>query len=574
MKKIIVSLTLLTFCIVATANPIDVKTAARTARKILSANQVRNVDVANVEVESKVRDRISDARQTDSPAYFAFNAENNNGFVIISGDDQMPPIVGYSETGSIPSDGEMPDALAGFLNMYAEYVQAVRNGKAEAPSHAKGDITGDVVVAPLLSCEWDQDSPYNYYCPSSCPVGCVATAMAQIMYYYKYPNQPTGKISYNYGNGVLSVDYSESYYDWSILKDSYGMMEYKNASGKAVAKLSYDCGVSVYMAYSEGGSGSTIVEAYNAFFTNFGYNASAMRYFIRECTDTQEEWNRILFKELDSKRPVLYAGVSSTGGGRDSGGHAFVIDGYDSNYMVHVNWGWNGSYNGYFDVTVLDPARYTFSESQEMIVGIVPDRDGTHNQRKQFAMYMREPLSTNAEQVPVTKSFTMKPGGIFNHSPYSSGFNLAIAVYDLNGNQLKVISEKSDDYYMSLQPNYGYSQQYTPEITCNWSDITNEGTYILRLVSQESGFDDYVLPYTVGGNANNAIFVKLSGGRLYFNQIPTDIKQLTGDPDIVRTEYYSLTGQVITDTSNANGIIIEKISYSDGSMKTTKRLNK
>ena len=138
-------------------------------------------------LEAKVKGRTLQA-DAESPAYYAFNNAGGNGFAIIAGDDLFPQMVAYSDKGQFTDEAEMAPALVEFLRAYAAYVEAVRNGEAEAPARrVPGDITGDVVVEPLLSTVWGQGSPYNYYCPNQWPVGCVATAMSQIMNYWKFP---------------------------------------------------------------------------------------------------------------------------------------------------------------------------------------------------------------------------------------------------------------------------------------------------------------------------------------------------------------------------------------------------
>ena len=335
-------------------------------------------------LEAKVKGRTLQA-DAESPAYYAFNNAGGNGFAIIAGDDLFPQMVAYSDKGQFTDEAEMAPALVEFLQAYAAYVEAVRNGEAEAPARrVPGDITGDVVVEPLLSTVWGQGSPYNYYCPNQWPVGCVATAMSQIMNYWKFPASGKGEVTYGGSEYMITVNFAESTYDWSIMKDKFAQLDWKKDAGKNVAKLCFDCGVACYMEYDQTGSGATIVDAYNAFSQHFKYNAESITLLMREAMDSQEEWNDILFAELDARRPVLYAGASSSGGGPDAAGHAFVIDGYDSNHIVHVNWGWNGDNNGYYDITLLNPGGYTFSQRQEMVVGIIPDENEEHTQRKQF----------------------------------------------------------------------------------------------------------------------------------------------------------------------------------------------
>ena len=478
-------------------------------------------------LEAKVKGRTLQA-DAESPAYYAFNNAGGEGFAIIAGDDLFPQMVAYSDKGQFTDEAEMAPALVEFLRAYAAYVEAVRNGEAEAPARrVPGDITGDVVVEPLLTTVWGQGSPYNYYCPNQWPVGCVATAMSQIMNYWKFPASGKGEVTYGGSEYMITVNFAESTYDWSIMK------------------------------------------AYNALSQHFKYNAESITLLMREAMDSQEEWNDILFAELDARRPVLYAGASSSGGGPDAAGHAFVIDGYDSNHIVHVNWGWNGDNNGYYDITLLNPGGYTFSQRQEMVVGIIPDENEEHTQRKQFRMWMTDSLAAaKGTSAKLGSNFNLKIGAIYNHGTYAATYTIGINLYDVTGKLVQEISVPSDNLTVTLSSNYGKNPFGL--VKCLVPADIPEGDYYCSVVSKEKGYDEYVLPYTSGGDKNNRMKFYIHDGVIDFYQHSTAINTIeAGEADVIRTDFFDISGRKISQP--AQGIItIRRQILSNGTVKTTK----
>ncbi|MBR4366795.1 MAG: Spi family protease inhibitor, partial [Bacteroidaceae bacterium] len=178
MNKLILTISLFLLTLSVNANPITQAQAKKKAVKTLRAIRKADIDVVPVGIPAEVNSRITG--ESGSDAYYIFNADDREGFVIVAADDNMPSILAYSDTGVFPSDGDMPDGLIGFLEFCSEYQEDVRQGLAPAVKLADEEAT--VIVAPLMTTRWGQDAPYNYYCPSpkggqgNCPVGCVATA--------------------------------------------------------------------------------------------------------------------------------------------------------------------------------------------------------------------------------------------------------------------------------------------------------------------------------------------------------------------------------------------------------------
>lgn len=289
--------------------------------------------------------------KTNNAPYYAFNLEQ--GYVIVSGDDEMTELVGYAENGFFDAEN-VPPQMQLWLDGYAEYVAAVQSGKAKARKILLSD-SPSVVVEPLVSTKWNQDAPFNNFAPEytddnnntqRCATGCAATAMAQIMKFHNWPEQGVGHYSYEHQSfGTISSDFSEHVYDWTNMIDRYNNGEYSNVQADAVALLMKDCGVSLNMNYGPV-SGASIYSYTPAFKNYFRYSSRTVN---RSGCETAE-FTRIITDELQEGRPIIYCGTG------EDGGHAFVVDGYDTNYFLHVNWGWGGYSDGYFDMNYMDPA--------------------------------------------------------------------------------------------------------------------------------------------------------------------------------------------------------------------------
>lgn len=289
--------------------------------------------------------------KTNNAPYYAFNLEQ--GYVIVSGDDEMTELVGYAENGFFDAEN-VPPQMQLWLDGYAEYVAAVQSGKAKARKILLSD-SPSVVVEPLVTTKWNQDAPFNNFAPEytddnnntqRCATGCAATAMAQIMKFHNWPEQGVGHYSYEHQSfGTISSNFSEHVYDWTNMIDRYNNGEYSNVQADAVALLMKDCGVSLNMNYGPV-SGASIYSYTPAFKNYFRYSSRTVN---RSGCETAE-FTRIITDELQEGRPIIYCGTG------EDGGHAFVVDGYDTNYFLHVNWGWGGYSDGYFDMNYMDPA--------------------------------------------------------------------------------------------------------------------------------------------------------------------------------------------------------------------------
>ena len=312
------------------------------------------------------------------PNIYLFNSEAGDAFAIVSADDNTTPILAYSKNSSIDINNISP-ALKVWLEATEAYVESCK--KSKEPS-LQMQNTGTPIVAPMMdTILWGQGEPYNNLCPTFVEagqtkhyyVGCVATAMAQIMKFHAYPTQGTGSKTYTdaESGNTLTANFGTTTYNWSNMLNSYKDIEYTEQQAREVATLSAHLGIAVEMTYMANGSGAWSSLVPQALKQYFGYDSS-ITYRKRDYYETNE-WMQIIKDELQAGRPVFYSATSDKG----SGGHAFVCDGYDSEDFVHINWGWYGESNGWFQINHLDPIRLGegggaggYNLDQEIVTGI------------------------------------------------------------------------------------------------------------------------------------------------------------------------------------------------------------
>lgn len=376
MKKLFLSAVCLAAVLTATASPVTKEQARQQAASFLmKKNGARRMPAKDVSL------RLTDAADIANGAVYTFNVDNGAGFVVVSGDDRTPAILGYADHGAV-SQSDMPDNMRAWLDNYAQQI-ALLDSKAAAPRHT---VQG-TAIEPLLTTQWGQGAPYNLQTPFfpdsevHTSTGCVATAMAQVMYYHQWPKQTNTIEEYSYyEDGTeqwLSVAQTEpTTLEWANMLTVYSD-DATEVQQQAVATLMRACGAAVKMDY-DGVSLSYTQDVVGALVDCFSYSYGT-RFVSRSDGYTTAQWNQLIYDELAAKRPVVYGG-SSVGGG-----HAFVIDGYSSDDYFHVNWGWYGDCDGNFLLSILDPDSNSgtgaststdgYSFWQDAIIGIEPRTD-------------------------------------------------------------------------------------------------------------------------------------------------------------------------------------------------------
>ena len=312
------------------------------------------------------------------------------GFAVVSADDLVPEVLGVST--SDYSEGRNAN-FQWWLNAASEAVNYAVQNNIQLTTTKPDPSLYPTEVGPLLTTRWDQETPYNNMCPTysgstKCLTGCVATAMAQVLNYHKMPEHGEGQrtIYYPHGNHsgqAVSANFSEDYYDWNNMLDDYSTTSYTKEQADAVALLMRDCGVAADMEYGgpSDGSGAYSQDAAAGLRKYFGFAEAQCveRDYYKETT-----WMNMVYRELSENGPMYYGGADAYG----KGGHAFVLHGYRADGKVLVNWGWSGSDDGYYDIAILDPSYYQFSQGQDMINGV---KSNTHS------LYRSEIVTTTAE---------------------------------------------------------------------------------------------------------------------------------------------------------------------------------
>lgn len=372
-------LLLLPWGIAALANPISQSEAQKIAQTFYQSLPHKTRGTVQMRLLTTSAGKPSRGTAAD-PDYYIFEPTGQVGFVIVAGEDKGVPVLGYSYQDQIEPNN-LPPNLASWLEACKEYVSYQRSGTF-TPRSLQRHRAEVPPIAPLLGgLRWDQLAPYNKYTPSSggvhLPTGCLATAIAQIMRYHCWPNTGRGKVNYRIltlGQTILET-LGKHHYAWADMLPTY-VSPTPEPNQEAVARLMYEVGIACEMQYSPNGSGAYTHQAAKALVSHFKYSPTVQFSYRRFMN--QDEWESLILRELTSRRPVCYAGLSI------AGGHAFVCDGYDGKGLFHFNWGWGGAGNGYFSLLDLDPATQGtgagggsgYIIAQELITGIQPDTVG------------------------------------------------------------------------------------------------------------------------------------------------------------------------------------------------------
>ena len=305
------------------------------------------------------------------------------GFILLSADDNAVPILAYA-TDPIPAADTYPPAFLEWISLYSAQIEAIREDSAVIPENLQLwqellsghiEIWGDRErsVEPLMATNWDQGWPYNELCPvdqagpgGHVYAGCVATAMGMVMKYWNHPQTGVGSNTYYApGYGYQTANFGATTYLWDQMPNSVG------ASNLPVATLLYHCGVAVDMSYAPDGSGAQSDAAAWAMASNFRYPDAT---YQGRMSYSDAQWNALLQAQLDNASPMYYSG-------HGSGGHAFVIDGYQSSAYYHFNFGWSGSYNGYYYMNGINPGGSDFNDWNSAIVNTIPENYSIANTR-------------------------------------------------------------------------------------------------------------------------------------------------------------------------------------------------
>ena len=343
---------------------VDQSAASQTASQFLNHHTGRLLKAAPTSGAPRLVHVETASENPAWPLYYVYNTDDC--FVVVAGDDRAEAVLAY---GDAPLDlADVPCNLQALLDHYSEQVEWLHSHADAHVNRAPAPAGTATVIDPLLSCTWSQGTPYFDQCPTvrgqHCATGCIATAMAQVMYYWKYPDELPDLPAYvSRAYQIYVPELPGTRLDWDNMLDAYRQYYYNPAQGEAVATLMRYCGQGAFMDYGTDGSGAGCWNQLVAMQV-FGYDLTA-QLLHRDDYDT-DAWNALMLEDLNDGYPILYTGYG------DDVGHAFVVDGFDGS-MYHINWGWEGSGNGYFALDAFDVGEMSFSWNQEMQYRLCPE---------------------------------------------------------------------------------------------------------------------------------------------------------------------------------------------------------
>ena len=550
--------------LLAQAAPISQDQARKEALSFLLNKQISNRSLKPVALSNRM------LKAGNQAAFYIFNVGNNQGFVIVSGDDRINPILGYSDEGYF-DEAKAPSNMKNLLNEYAQQISMlneVSNVKG-AIAAAKNVVDTRNSIAPLLTTKWDQARPYWNKCPQvqnedgeyePSYTGCVATAMSQVMKYYNYPAQTTQVIlSYQYGYGTGNMgeyitqtteDLPVTTFDWAHMLDSYNGSE-DQVYTDAVATLMLYVGHAAHMTYALTASGTTDPYIPKAFNNYFDYNAQ----LVYRSDYDQQAWEDMVYQELVAGRPMVYNGRAGSGGG-----HSFVCDGYEMGDYYHINWGWGGLGNGYFQLAIMNPhaagigassSAEGYNIDQTAIIGITPGYSGQGQVNHVLTVYNMY-YSGNRELERGSNGFSLyKRRQVVvtaeDHIDDGTKYARGIALYDSNNNFVEMIASMT--YYSSaISVTDKWPDSNSSEYYYFGKNISN-GTYKIVPVCQVQGTsewipmlesDRYYIEMNVSGNTATLVDHPL-------NDLTSTNFEFTGDHKVGSAEQCHVTVQNNSD---------------------------
>lgn len=405
----------------------------------------------------------------NQPAYYVFNTGDRT--VFISADDVAAPVLGYTE-GKIEDMTQIPPALSYMLETYVRQIEWAK-AKGIQTSYASTRSGDRAPIEPLVQTKWSQSSPYNDMCPLMSDgkhsyTGCVATAMAQVMYYHKYPEVGEGEISYEWKKKTLSLNLADYPLDWDNMLLTYPEANTgTDIQRHAIASFMKAAGYALHMDYTTNESDGSSAYGYdvpNVLADNFHYDAG-----IRdEYRDFYKfaDWESMIYNELASSRPLVYCGRSS------GGGHAFICDGYSKDGLFHINWGWNGKSDGYFLLTALDPSSLgegggegSYNDDQQAIFGIQRPLSGSLPQESYIGCRTGIYALSDKYTLSIRPFFTGLDGKLFtNFGRLEGSFSFAMQlVNEEDGKEYIINSSDEQSYTLAPQGNIKFIKATIPD---------------------------------------------------------------------------------------------------------------
>ena len=466
-------------------------------------------------MKGKVFDEVSKARgvqgnNEEPSAFYVFNVEDNGGFVVVSGDERTPAILGYGDSGNMDVDN-LPSNVQWLMDYYEDCISNLTAADGRERRRAPKPV-----IAPLITTQWGQESPFNDQCPvvgsQRALTGCVATAMAQVMNFHQWPKAATAAIpAYTtYSMNINRPELPSTTFNWTSLTNA------------DKARLFAYCGQAMEMDYRSGGSSANGNNAGYGLYRYFDYDVNART--LNRANYTESEWIDILYAELKASRPIIYSG-------RGTGGHTFICDGYKDG-KFHINWGWNGYCDGFFLISGLKPEYYDFSNDQFAVVGVQPNT-GDAPQMPVLNAVGFQPLSkTTFTRTDASQSFNISSITALLSSAVLVDMECTVGFRLYHGSKPVSSAVLGRDYsqiYSACDAVYeNYNRYFSGSMS--FGAGLPDGTYRLVLVHKETGLTSNYEP----AQGSNAQYIEcvISGNTLNLSVVENSPVPLE-EPEIV-----------------------------------------
>lgn len=502
MKKVLAIIALATFSISVFAQKRNIEMAKEIAIEYVKHNEIkRKYRFSHSRFNDKtevIMKKIGNVSSSHVPYYILVDSLIPSSYIIVSNDERMKNVLAYGGNASW-NDDDIPEGLLYLLTTYQQQYDLLQTGNLSKRDNLINISIPE--VSSLMTTIWHQEYPYNKLCPEKCPSGCVATAMSQVMKYHQYPSCGSGNFSYTSRTRKYrcSYDFSSAIFDWNTIENSYSTSIISSQNTESISQLTYACGVSVGMDYNTNGSGAYMSDVPYAMINFFSYNKNVS--FRDRTYYGAEEWYQMLCNELVNGRPVIYGGVDSK-----EGGHAFVIDGCSSDLRkFHVNWGWGGKYDGFYELDALDPQIYKFSSYQDMVINISPDIVGEFED-----VFYAEKFSVSSK-IELDKSLIFTISDVYCFSSQSSYVvsnakfygTIGVGVFDKDFNFIYSIDSDTIDGFNNF---YGWSK-LTYNTKLKKEMFPDNGTYYIAPFVKERDSETPTRIRTADANSDYIVVI-------------------------------------------------------------------
>lgn len=562
LKKGFLVLTLLFSATANYADNVDFNAALRIARTYV-----------NISKKAAKNLKTRAAATTTQQPYYVFNDDTGKGFVVVAGDDKMGEVLAYSHEAFIDMANLNPEARYLF-DSYRQVFEVLGKNKglttrAETATKATDD------VQPMLKSKWGQDYPYSKQ--TQYVTGCVATAVAQVMYYHKWPAQGKGQESYKvtFDNTVRSADFTKSHYDWDNMLPDYNRRNVTTKQEDAVALLMNDVGIATNMQYTDRVSGTQSYMAVRALRNYFDYDAASVTRF----DEGEDNFIEIVKNELRNGFPLYISGVSETGGG-----HAWVCDGFDKEDKFHMNFGWNGQADGYYSLATLsvtstgsefNGAQHSFNRGLQ-VIAIHPNKPNTPKIDDDIAYqsptikFNNDGMMTFVGDAPTTTSDAAKVmfTGFVNYANAVLVGDIGLGIYDQEGKLVKVTPYGQDGRKIFSKERFVFNNgewvsggvindkvTFTPDFKA-----LPDGTYSLCPIAARM-LEDSTLGAWARMKTAPRIVMKVENSKITYLELPTeepafllttepklDNKVMLGEPNVLRLNIRKLDANIFYGT--------------------------